>query len=458
MARKAPLKAGVAQVDITPGMGIQIAGDIGRRRPAELVIEPIYARALVLEAGGRKLCFLSCDLAVITRKWADQVRQRASEKFGFEPQAVMVHAVQNHAAPGIGSFMVSEECPLLSPDLWWVRGDDPRYNPFAVERMLEAIERAHAALVPAWFGAASGIEARVAFNRRFVMRDGTVRTHPWGQDLLNVLHAEGPIDPELGVVCFSSESARPLAMLLHYTCHPVHGYPHRYVIGGWPGVWCERMQTAYGGHCVPLVLNGCCGNVHHAHHLDASYVDDHRRMGQLLAETAHGVLKTVRYQNEAVLDWRCARLNIPLREPDQTEVEKARKLIEMHPSPMWRDAERTAIEWDWVYAAALLDLCDARRRSAESEYEIQAFRVGDIAFVGLPGEPFVQGQLQIKQKSPVRHTYVAHMCNDCAGYIPTKEAMERGGYETRTANWSKLAPEALDMIVNETAGLLRELF
>ena len=41
-----PLRGGASQIDITPKMGIQIAGDIGRYRPAELLNDPIYANAL----------------------------------------------------------------------------------------------------------------------------------------------------------------------------------------------------------------------------------------------------------------------------------------------------------------------------------------------------------------------------------------------------------------------------
>jgi hypothetical protein len=50
------------------------------------------------------------------------------------------------------------------------------------------------------------------------------------------------------------------------------------------------------------------------------------------------------------------------------------------------------------------------------------------------------------------------MCNGGMGYVPTPEAIRRGGYETRTANWSKLAPEALDTIVDGGVKLLKDMF
>jgi len=452
------LKAGAAQVDITPERGIQLAGDIGRYRPVEFILDPIYAKALILESNGCKLCFLSCDLACIATEWVNKIRRLASERFGLKPEAIMIHAVQNHAAPSIGHIMVSNECKLIPPELPWLRGGDDRYNSFALERILEAIRLANENLEPAWIGVASGIEGRVAFNRRFVMRNGRVQTHPRAGDP-NILYAEGPIDPELGVVCIVAENARVLAMLLYYTCHPTHGYPNRYVTADWPGVWSNGVKGIFGEKCTPLVFNGCCGNIHHMNHLDPSYVDDQNRMGRLLTETTVNIVKRIdNYRNDVVLDFRTTHIKIPLREISSDELEKARQLLDKHPEPLWIDDARTRVDWDWMYAVSLLDLYEQRQHDPEFDYEIQVLRVGNIAFVSLMGEPFVEGQLAIKLQSPTYPTYVVHNCNGSAGYIPTKHAFQRGGYETRTSNWSNLAPEALDIIVNESVELLREVF
>ena len=451
------LRAGAAQVEITPEAGTQIAGDIGRHRPTEQVVDPIYAKALVLESEGRRLCFLSLDLLATTTEWTNNIRQLASERLGFDHEAVMVHATQTHAAPAMGHFMVSDQCRFIPPELQWLRGGDDDYNQFALERIHEAIQLASESLQYARIGAASGIEGRIAFNRRCVMRDGTVRTHP-PKASPDIRYVEGPIDPELGVLCVKTESSGILAMIAHYTCHPCHGYPLRYISAGWPGAWSEGIREICGGNCVPLVLNGCCGNIHHDNPLDPGYVDNHRRMGQLLTETTSKVLNRITCKDEALLDWKVKHIRIPIRELDPKELEKARELLKRHPEPMWRDKEHTAVEWDWVYAVAYLDLYELRQREPESEYQIQVFRIGDTALVALGGEPFVEGQLRIKLESPAYPTYVAHMCNGYVGYIPTKHALDRGGYETRTANWSKLIPEALDAIVDEAVDLVREIF
>ena len=101
------LRAGAARVDISPGLGTQVAGGIGLYRPTQLIIDPIYAKALVLQAGSRKLCFLSLDLPVASTEVATAARHRAGEQFGYDPAAIMIHCTQNHAAPMWGHVAVS---------------------------------------------------------------------------------------------------------------------------------------------------------------------------------------------------------------------------------------------------------------------------------------------------------------------------------------------------------------
>jgi hypothetical protein len=92
------------------------------------------------------------------------------------------------------------------------------------------------------------------------------------------------------------------------------------------------------------------------------------------------------------------------------------------------------------------------------DYEIQAMRIGNTAIVGLPGEPFVEGQLRLKMASPAAHTIVAHCTSHYAGYLPTREAVPRGGHECETRFWSKLEPDALDTVIDAAVEVLNELF
>lgn len=89
---------------------------------------------------------------------------------------------------------------------------------------------------------------------------------------------------------------------------------------------------------------------------------------------------------------------------------------------------------------------------------ILAIRVGRRAIVTLVGEPFVKAQLDTKLRSPARYTFVAHFCNGYAGYIPTPEALRRGGRESKTNIWSRFDASALEEITECAVRLLLKLF
>ncbi|MDC0934953.1 hypothetical protein OAS39_01610 [Pirellulales bacterium] len=61
---------------------------------------------------------------------------------------------------------------------------------------------------------------------------------------------------------------------------------------------------------------------------------------------------------------------------------------------------------------------------------IQAVVIGDVAIVGVPAEYFTSLGVDIKGRSPFKHTYVAELANDWIGYLPDREGHRLGGYQT----------------------------
>lgn len=452
------LRAGAASVDITPAMGIQLSGDIGRLRPTQEIRERLEAHALVLESGSTRCALVVMDLCIFSNRWSDEIRRRCAARTGIPFEAVAVLATQTHAAPALGNTFCRDSCTLIPPEYPWIRGGDDRYNEPTTAAVVEALVKAAAGLQPVSVKLGRGIDARVAFNRRFIMRNGTRCCHPAPCDP-NILQSEGPVDPEVGVLTLGPATGSPLATLLHHTCHPCHGYPHLFTLSDWPGAWREEFRARHGRSIVPLVLNGCCGNIHHHNHMDPNYQYDHRRMGRMLAETSDVAMSRLADVAATPLGVRRSILKLPMRSVAPAELAAAQKLISEHPTPMWLDEGKTAVAWDWVYAVSTLDLARWVEESGTFDYEIQVFRLGDAALVTLMGEPFVEGQLAIKSRSPAAFTFVAHMANGYAGYVPTDDALEHGGtFETRVSQWSKFQAGALDAIAERALGMLRELF
>jgi len=451
------LRAGAARIDITPPLGVQIDGDIGRWRPTEEIRERLWANALVLEAGGRHIGIVSLDLCGIGEPWVGRIRGKVSRAAGIAPGNLMLHSVQNHAAPSIGDSAFTPECRLVPDDLPWLRGGCHAYAESASEACVRAVTEAAGRLEPVTVSMGRRTDGRVSFIRRFIMRDGTARTHPPNCDP-GILHAEGVIDPEVSVAMFAGASGRPVAALLHFTCHPTHGYPERYIIGDWPGKWGELFMKKAGEGCVPLVFNGACGNVHHENHLSPGSRDDHKAMAGKLMETTERIMGEMKSFQGVPVRTASRIVRLGIRKLGAKELAEARAIIKANPLPDWEDEARTQVKWDWVYAASRLDLHALSRRVSRVPYKVQVFRIGDLGIAAMGGEPFVEMQLELKAASKSPFTMVAHHSNGMHGYIPTRQALKAGGYETRTALWSMFEPAALEKITGSAKSLLAGLF
>jgi len=466
-------RAGGALVDITPKAGTHLSGSgAGEHRPAQSVLDPLYARAAAFELNGTRLCLLGLDLCIITEQFTDAVRTAASARFGLGPEAVMLHAVQTHSAPSCGPFMLDPDFPLaVTPDTEYLFGSESGYTTIVVERSLDAIGQALSALEPVSAGIGRAVRDDLAFNRRAVMRDGRV-TMPWLYSRsekpfgpVDIAYMEGPVDPEVAVFCMRTDDMRMPLMLLHHTCHPVNVFGTRssyYAVSSdWPGSWAAGMQEHCGSECTPLVLNGCCGNINPWPAFVREFVPDHRRMGRALTETARGVLASMRFAEVDTLDVRTETVPLSFRDVPSERLAAVRQILADSPEPKWHDdGGRRRIDTTWFRAASTASLDCCRQRTPEFPYEVQAFRIGDVAVVGLPGEPFVEGQLEIKVRSPAEITIVAHGTSHYVGYVPTADAYLRGGHEANTdcTYWAKLASGSLTMVVDTAVALLEDLF
>ena len=58
----------------------------------------------------------------------------------------------------------------------------------------------------------------------------------------------------------------------------------------------------------------------------------------------------------------------------------------------------------------------------------RGFQERDLAFVGMPGEPFVEFQMQLRAKSPLPNSFLLGYTNGYFAYFPTIAAAVRGGY------------------------------
>src|SRR4051794_20023464 len=250
-----PLRVGVAEADITPPKGFPMAGYYHERR-ATGTRDNLKARAIVFRGEKEQAALVVCDLIGIAHDLSAEVRRLVSAKTGIPAAHVVVAATHSHTAPD------------YTRDLYQHLGErgktsgEPRYAARLIDGAVEAIVRAHADARPATLEAGSARQATpVSFNRRFVMRDGSVRT--WIRlDHPDVVRAAGPIDPEVGLLLASTPDGKPVGLVSNFAMHSD-------TVGGtqwsadYPYHIARAVRESLGEKAVSIFGLGCCGDINH---------------------------------------------------------------------------------------------------------------------------------------------------------------------------------------------------
>jgi hypothetical protein len=139
-------------------------------------------------------------------------------------------------------------------------------------------------------------------------------------------------------------------------------------------------------------------------------------------------------------------IDLPLARITPEQVEQAKKVLAQPPPP------NVDFTIERVQASKVMRV--QARKGQPIRAEIQALAVGPVAFVGIPGELFVELGRLIRQQSPFSHTFVVELANDGIGYLPTREALQQGSYEPTS---SPLEPGAGEKIAATAIGLLKRL-
>jgi hypothetical protein len=106
-----------------------------------------------------------------------------------------------------------------------------------------------------------------------------------------------------------------------------------------------------------------------------------------------------------------------------------------------------------VNALKVLDVIGRDGRPLEAE--VQVIVLGDdIAWVGLPGEIFVELGTAIKKASSFRHTIVVELANGSLSYVPNRKAFNQGAYEVIS---SRCAPGCGEIRADTAIRLLTSL-
>lgn len=419
-----PLLAGTAAIDVTPPLGIKLAGFASRDHGAEALHDPLYSKALVLDDGHTRLCLITNDLIAFRAELVDLIRGHIHEATGILPENILLSCSHTHSGPQVGD-------------------DDFRF--VLAKQVAGAARVAAANLRPARLGSARG-PVQVGINRR-EMRDG---------QMVLGRNPDGPVAPWVDVVRVDDEAGNPLSILFAHSCHPVTRASDSYFISAdYPGQAQALVQLVHPG-AVAMFAQGCSGNIN-SEPVGGSF-EDVRRLGTMLA----GEVLKVRELAQTTDDLRLAvaheMVHLPCQEiPDLDQIDAELASCEEQLAAYEAAGNTYQVNMQRAFRDTWAKLRDLKLRGEELppyDFPLHGFAFGDIAILGLPGEVFVEYQLHAEAVSPFRQTLTLGCTNAVGTYVPTAAALDQGGYEVSfTPLWWGRLPFAPELERNLQQGL-----
>ncbi len=384
-----PLLAGVYKVDITPPLLIPLGGYSTRKGPATGVRDPLNAVVLVFDNGQTKAAIVSLDLIQVKGSQGQQIYRAIREQAGIQAGNIIINASHTHGSP----WLETDSC----------------YSREVAGKVGGAVHAALLHMQPVTVGYGIG-EVGFNVNRRSIGRDG--KSH-------GGLNAGGLTDPRVKIVSIDpcDKQSAPLAVIFHMACHPnVFRGENTEITADFPGEAKSFIEKIFGSFTTAMFLQGCAGDIRanlpgKGNQYRNGSEADMRWCGW---SAGAEVVKTV--------TWLGTREQLSGRQ-EVNQIRTASGVLKI-------SAKENQGEVLWPREHII---------DGKAHLSLKLISIGQICFVALPGEPVVGYGFKIEEQLHelgFDHVLVMGYSDGDAGYVPTKEMYQQGGYEVTESSLS----------------------
>lgn len=418
-------------------------------------LDDILTQAIAVRCEDSTILMISIDTLGVTAEFVSSVSERIENAVGISKDCIYVCATHTHTSPLV------YETSMFKSDAEKTR----LYRERLIEKTVETAILAVQDLSSAKMGYAVGTAPdRVAYIRRYRMKDGSTMTCP----PINDPNIEGPIgelDRRVNIVRFA-RNGKPDVVILNFGLH-ADTIGGELVSADWPGWTRKTVSMALGGaECV--FFPGAEGDVGSTNvHPTPSDMNDTeisfdnemkspgmaRFVGRALAGVILQVYDKVEFSDVDSISFLKREISVPSNKPAPEDLPRAKEYKELHDRGRDDLIPYTAMELTTVVAEAVR-MCELENGPDSFTLELTGVRIGNIAFLGIPGEPFTDIGVRIKSHGGYGMILPTALTNGDAGYFPVSSAFDEGGYEARASHYTKGID---DLIVEGAKEVLRSL-
>ena len=418
------LKFGFAKEDITPAYGIPLCGYFNPR-PNKGAFDNLAIKAAAFEtSNGEKAVIISYDLCLLPACEVKKLEKAIADANINMAGKILFSCTHTHTGPYTGNLFDFDA--------------DKDYMDLLATKTVFAVKNALKSLAPAEMYTTKTSCETLAYNRRFVMKNGKVLTNP-GKLNPDIAYPEGPTDPEIPLMAIKQEGK--IVFLMANISNHTDTIGGDYTSADWPGRMEHYIQNDFGYDVPVMTLIAPQGNINHFNvktSAEQSSYEEAKRIGKAYAN----VLLSCLYQLEKVdnLDIVCDEITFeaPYLQVSDAEYNEAKAVYEENKDAVMaggRDftSEDIARGVPFVKKFFAERLIECRENPIlEKRFErIPAVKFGkSLGIVGLPAEPFVEIGLEIKKASPFALTMVSALTQGEVGYVGLPKNYGIGGYET----------------------------
>jgi len=448
------MKTGYAEININSELGIGISGYYVPRF-AKGFLDNIMAQCLAISTGGTPVLIISVDNCLIFTEIADRYRGAIAQKTGVPAQNIFLSATHTHTAPLLrnGDFFEADEQAI------------EKYSEFLKDQLCKVAGSALENMLDTRMGyAVTTAPDRIAYIRRYRMKDGTTMTCPPINDP-DIAFPIGELDQRVNILRFDREGEGSV-VILNYGIHAD-------TVGGdmisadWIAWTRATVEKALDGtKCI--YINGAQGDVGSTHinptpsdmnDTEISFDNEmksagHSRfVGRALAGAILQVYDKVEYTPVDEVKILHKTVSVTANLPKQSDLPRAYEYKKLHDEGREDLIPYEAMELTTVVAEALR-MCRLDGGPKKFDLNLTGLKLGPVALVGLPGEPFTDIGVRIKQNGGWGLIMPCGLINGYEGYFPTKEAFLEGGYEARS---SQYCADVTDKLISGAGELLKEM-
>ena len=448
------LQAGYARVNINPMLGIGMRGYFVARY-AKGFLDDLEASALALRCGDAPVLVISIDNCLLNVEINRRYCASIAKASGIPSQNLFITCTHTHTGPlteTTTAFEVDDE--LID-----------NYVDFLEQRLCDLAVLALADLKSARMGFAVGhAPDRIAYIRRYRMKDGSTMTCPPINDP-NIDYPLGELDQRVNVLRFDRDGGDSI-VILNYGLHAdtVNG---ELISADWPGWTRKTVEKALDGvKCMCIMgAEGDVGSTHvfpsggDMNDTEISFDNEMkspgmaRFVGRALAGTILQVFDKVEYVDVDCVKMLNHIVRVKANIPDPSELPLAHKYKELHEAGRDDLIPFEAMELTTVIADAMRK-CRLENGPDHFDLTLTGLRIGNVALIGIPGEPFTQIGVEIKKNVGWDLILPCALTNGWEGYFSTRDAFDEGGYEALSSNY---VADIFNNLVDGAATLLDSL-